>query len=115
MAAFAFLLVIAIVFPLASAFPSPPVSWGQQQLDPHFYDHSCPQAQQIVASIVGKAHYQDPRMAASLLRLHFHDCFVKVHSYIWDFFFSKERKKDLYLFPFYMEEFINCTIQWLDE
>ncbi|XP_052140766.1 peroxidase 72-like [Oryza glaberrima] len=77
MAAFAFLIVIAIVFPLASAFPSPPVSWGQQQLDPHFYDHSCPQAQQIVASIVGKAHYQDPRMAASLLRLHFHDCFVK--------------------------------------
>lgn len=82
MAAFAFLLVVTIVFPLASAFPSPPVSWGQQQLDPHFYDHSCPQAQQIVASIVGKAHYQDPRMAASLLRLHFHDCFVKVHSYI---------------------------------
>jgi hypothetical protein len=48
------------------------------QLDPHFYEHSCPQAQQVVASCVGKAHYKDPRMAASLLRLHFHDCFVKV-------------------------------------
>lgn len=53
------------------------VSSASAQLDPHFYSHSCPQAQQIVASIVGKAHYQDPRMAASLLRLHFHDCFVK--------------------------------------
>jgi len=52
-----------------------PVEWGK--LDPHFYDQSCPHAQHIVASIVGKAHYQDPRMAASLLRLHFHDCFVK--------------------------------------
>ena len=59
----------------SSAFPSAPS--GAQQLDPHFYDRPCPQAQQIVASIVGKAHYQDPRMAASLLRLHFHDCFVK--------------------------------------
>jgi hypothetical protein len=58
------------------AMASGPVQSGK--LDPHFYDASCPHAQHIVASIVGKAHYQDPRMAASLLRLHFHDCFVKV-------------------------------------
>ncbi|KAL5220232.1 hypothetical protein ABZP36_024945 [Zizania latifolia] len=77
-AAFGFPLVILLVFSLelASALPSG-APWAQQQLDPHLYDRSCPQAQQIVASIVGKAHYQDPRMAASLLRLHFHDCFVK--------------------------------------
>ncbi|CAO2203685.1 unnamed protein product [Urochloa humidicola] len=73
-AALASLAVAAIVFSPAAAAASP-VQWGK--LNPHFYDHSCPQAQQIVASIVGKAHYQDPRMAASLLRLHFHDCFVK--------------------------------------
>ncbi|RLM91346.1 peroxidase 72-like [Panicum miliaceum] len=66
-------LAVAFLFSLSSA--ASPVQWGK--LDQHFYDHSCPQAQQIVASIVGKAHYQDPRMAASLLRLHFHDCFVK--------------------------------------
>ncbi|KAJ3670883.1 hypothetical protein LUZ60_008309 [Juncus effusus] len=46
-------------------------------LFPQFYDHSCPQAQQIIKSIVTKAYAADPRMAASLLRLHFHDCFVK--------------------------------------
>ncbi|KAG7539525.1 hem peroxidase [Arabidopsis suecica] len=46
-------------------------------LFPQFYDHSCPKAQEIVQSIVAKAFEHDPRMPASLLRLHFHDCFVK--------------------------------------
>ncbi|XP_057449345.1 peroxidase 72-like [Lotus japonicus] len=46
-------------------------------LYPQFYDQSCPKAQEIVKSIVAKAFAKDPRMAASLLRLHFHDCFVK--------------------------------------
>ncbi|CAN6270209.1 unnamed protein product [Urochloa humidicola] len=31
----------------------------------------------IVGAIVAKAHAEDPRMAASLLRMHFHDCFVQ--------------------------------------
>ncbi|CAN1122044.1 Peroxidase 72 [Linum perenne] len=47
-------------------------------LYPQFYDYSCPQAQQIVKSVVAKAVAKEPRMAASLLRLHFHDCFVKL-------------------------------------
>ncbi|GJM94205.1 hypothetical protein PR202_ga10829 [Eleusine coracana subsp. coracana] len=72
MAAAALIPMVALLFSVSSAYPAP-----SGQLDPHFYDHSCPKAQQIVASIVGKTHYQDPRMAASLLRLHFHDCFVK--------------------------------------
>ncbi|KAG6647056.1 peroxidase 72-like [Carya illinoinensis] len=46
-------------------------------LYPQFYDHSCPNAQQIVKSIVAKAVAKEARMAASLLRLHFHDCFVQ--------------------------------------
>ncbi|XP_039124152.1 peroxidase 72-like [Dioscorea cayenensis subsp. rotundata] len=46
-------------------------------LYPQFYDHSCPKASEIVNSIVAKAVTKEPRMAASLLRLHFHDCFVK--------------------------------------
>ena len=52
---------------------------GGYYLYSQFYDHSCPRAQEIVKYIVGKAFAKDPRMAASLLRLHFHDCFVKVH------------------------------------
>ncbi|KAL5705573.1 peroxidase [Ranunculus cassubicifolius] len=46
-------------------------------LYPQFYDQSCPQAQKIVKSIVAKAVAKEARMAASLLRVHFHDCFVK--------------------------------------
>ncbi|KAG2239098.1 hypothetical protein Bca52824_089958 [Brassica carinata] len=39
------------------------------------YRNSCPEAESIVYSWVENAVIQDPRMAASLLRLHFHDCF----------------------------------------
>ncbi|KAH9618112.1 hypothetical protein KSS87_017882 [Heliosperma pusillum] len=46
-------------------------------LNPQYYDNSCPHVQHIVRSVVSKTVAKDPRMAASLLRLHFHDCFVK--------------------------------------
>ncbi|KAM1502093.1 hypothetical protein ACFXTO_027480 [Malus domestica] len=46
-------------------------------LYPQFYDRSCPRAKEIVKSVVAKAVARETRMAASLLRLHFHDCFVK--------------------------------------
>lgn len=51
---------------------------GQSSLRPQFYDRSCPNAQAIVKAVVAKAVEKEARMAASLLRLHFHDCFVKV-------------------------------------
>lgn len=47
-------------------------------LFPGFYSHTCPQANDIVMSVLEKAISKEPRMAASLLRLHFHDCFVQV-------------------------------------
>ncbi|KAJ4793159.1 Peroxidase [Rhynchospora pubera] len=46
------------------------------QLDPCFYDKVCPQALPTIKSIVEDAIKQEARMGASLLRLHFHDCFV---------------------------------------
>lgn len=47
-------------------------------LSPYYYDDTCPLAELIVKQTVGAVVYRDPRMAASLLRLHFHDCFVLV-------------------------------------
>lgn len=46
------------------------------QLDYKFYDRTCPSLTKIVRYSVWSAIANDTRMAASLLRLHFHDCFV---------------------------------------
>ncbi|KAJ7944630.1 Peroxidase [Quillaja saponaria] len=41
-----------------------------------YYKETCPLAEDIVKRNVETAVFKDPRLAASLLRLHFHDCFV---------------------------------------
>ncbi|KAK6778287.1 hypothetical protein RDI58_025005 [Solanum bulbocastanum] len=41
-----------------------------------FYDDICPQALPTIKRVVEDAIRQERRMGASLLRLHFHDCFV---------------------------------------
>nr|GMC92006.1 peroxidase 2-like [Ipomoea batatas] len=45
-------------------------------LSPSFYNHVCPQALPTIRCIVEDAIKQERRMGGSLLRLHFHDCFV---------------------------------------
>ncbi|CAN6212711.1 unnamed protein product [Urochloa humidicola] len=47
------------------------------QLSPTFYDTSCPNALSTIRTAVNAAVAQEARMGASLLRLHFHDCFVQ--------------------------------------
>ncbi|KAK7318834.1 hypothetical protein RJT34_03541 [Clitoria ternatea] len=42
----------------------------------NIYQYTCPEAEAIIFSWVEQAVSADSRMAASLLRLHFHDCFV---------------------------------------
>ncbi|XAR66007.1 Peroxidase [Bertholletia excelsa] len=46
------------------------------QLSPSFYSKSCPHLLPTVKSVVQSAISKEARMGASLLRLHFHDCFV---------------------------------------
>jgi peroxidase len=48
-------------------------------LCPEYYRFTCPQADEIVISVLKEAIAKNPRIAASLLRLHFHDCFVQVN------------------------------------
>ncbi|BAT11826.1 Os10g0536600 [Oryza sativa Japonica Group] len=43
-----------------------------------YYAQKCPAAESIVFDEVQKAWNADRSMPASLLRLHFHDCFVNV-------------------------------------
>ncbi|CAL9177260.1 unnamed protein product [Musa hybrid cultivar] len=62
-------LIISFFFvPLASA-----------QLSPTFYNTSCPNALSIIRTAVRAAVARERRMGASLLRLHFHDCFVQAN------------------------------------
>ncbi|XP_011032836.1 PREDICTED: lignin-forming anionic peroxidase-like [Populus euphratica] len=49
----------------------------QAQLSPAFYDSSCPNALSAIRTAIRSAIAGDRRMAASLIRLHFHDCFVQ--------------------------------------
>ncbi|GJR28009.1 peroxidase 4-like protein [Tanacetum coccineum] len=46
------------------------------QLTPDFYNLTCPKVFKVVGSVVKAAVARENRMGASLLRLHFHDCFV---------------------------------------
>ncbi|KAJ6774437.1 PEROXIDASE 72-RELATED [Salix purpurea] len=62
---FVHLLCLLLLCPLVSC-----------QLNYKFYDYTCPNLTKIVRYGVWSAITNDSRMAASLLRLHFHDCFV---------------------------------------
>ncbi|KAL6848576.1 hypothetical protein ACP4OV_021602 [Aristida adscensionis] len=66
----AILLAIA-----AAAHGHAPVA-GHSALSAAFYDESCPSAYDVVRRVIQKARVSDPRILASLIRLHFHDCFV---------------------------------------
>ncbi|RLN18752.1 peroxidase A2-like [Panicum miliaceum] len=47
------------------------------QLCEDYYDDTCPNAYDIVKKVLVDAHRSDVRIFASLIRLHFHDCFVQ--------------------------------------
>ncbi|PIA53513.1 hypothetical protein AQUCO_00900240v1 [Aquilegia coerulea] len=46
------------------------------QLNSTFYANTCPNISSIVRGVVQQALQSDARIGASLIRLHFHDCFV---------------------------------------
>jgi peroxidase len=47
-------------------------------LDFGFYDRTCPSAEAIVQQTVAAAFRNDSGVAPALIRMHFHDCFVRV-------------------------------------
>jgi hypothetical protein len=51
-----------------------------QQLSTGYYDDSCPHVYDTVRRVIQEARTGDHRILASLLRLHFHDCFASVRA-----------------------------------
>ncbi|KAK6943243.1 hem peroxidase [Dillenia turbinata] len=52
------------------------ITASSASLSPNYYDYTCPKALPTIKRVVEAAVQQERRMGASLLRLHFHDCFV---------------------------------------
>ena len=73
-------LCVLLVFPVALlllAGSSPAAA----QLEVGYYSKTCPNVEAIVREEMEKITSAAPSLAGPLLRLHFHDCFVRV-SYI---------------------------------
>ncbi|CAL9200243.1 unnamed protein product [Musa hybrid cultivar] len=73
-----FLLLLRLVL-LASALTLGACNAGcpSAGLKPNFYGSSCPNAEQIVQTIIYKEAEKNPILPAKLLRMFFHDCFVR--------------------------------------
>ncbi|KAF8018181.1 hypothetical protein BT93_H3163 [Corymbia citriodora subsp. variegata] len=67
-------LTVATLFAATLLFLLHP---SNAQLTAGFYAKTCPDVSSIVQNVIHEALQSDPRITASLLRLHFHDCFVK--------------------------------------
>ena len=77
------------------------------QLSPTFYATSCPNALSTISSAVNSAVSSEKRMGASLLRLHFHDCFVNAsllslshECFVFTFYNSPTSLSLSYMFDF---------------
>ena len=51
-------------------------------LSMQYYAIRCPLAEMLVKNTVNQALQNDPTLAAGLLRMHFHDCFVEVFIFV---------------------------------
>lgn len=55
-------------------------SYGADGLNMNYYLMRCPFVEPVVKNIVNRALMEDPTLAAGLIRMHFHDCFIQVPS-----------------------------------
>jgi len=66
------------LIPSATTVVSSLIPTPYSELSSTFYGRKCPPALSIIRREIIAAVSRDRRLGASLLRLHFHDCFVQV-------------------------------------
>ncbi|KEH37050.1 peroxidase 15 [Medicago truncatula] len=66
-------IALCFIVALFGVLPFP----SNAQLNPSFYSKTCPNVSSIVREVIRNVSKTDTRMLASLVRLHFHDCFVQ--------------------------------------
>lgn len=71
MAAILLLSLVAMIF-------SSSVMHSSNALSSNHYHQTCPNAESMITKVVRKGIVNDKTVPAALLRMHFHDCFVRV-------------------------------------
>lgn len=68
-------MAIEIAYIFISLLALPPLV---SALSLNYYDKTCPHAESVVSKTVKNAAMNDRTLLAALLRMHFHDCFLRV-------------------------------------
>ncbi|CAN6170494.1 unnamed protein product [Urochloa humidicola] len=71
------LLLLLVILLCCTGRSSATAAAGAGQLDVGYYAKTCPAAEDMVRNETEAAIKQSPDLAAALLRLHYHDCFVQ--------------------------------------
>ncbi|XP_021719616.1 peroxidase 56-like [Chenopodium quinoa] len=67
------ILLALLLLPLVASNPA----YDKSGLSVGYYGYSCPQAESIALNVIKESLYVDPTLAGPLLRMFFHDCFVR--------------------------------------
>lgn len=67
-----FFFLHALLLLLSTTF-----SQSKAALSSQYYDQTCPQAEKIILQAVYNASMHDPKVPARILRMFFHDCFIR--------------------------------------
>ena len=65
--------LITITLIISSIFMS-----SSNSMSVDYYKQTCPEAEPVISKIVHKGMINDKTVPAALLRMHFHDCFIRV-------------------------------------
>ena len=60
-------------------------------LSKDYYKQTCPSAETVIRDTIRNATQFDPKIPARILRMHFHDCFIRVFALYFDIIVNQHR------------------------